>query len=75
MHLCMATVLPCWARAPPPVCRIRVAFPPPPPPPWVQMIVVDPAAASPGDYTSRIELETSEYAQAVLFDHIISRRT
>lgn len=40
-----------------------------------QVIIVDPAAPSPGDYTTRTEVETGEYEQAVIFDHVIGRRT
>lgn len=40
-----------------------------------KVIIVDPQAACPGDYTTRTEVQTEEYAQAVLFDHVIGRRT
>jgi hypothetical protein len=40
-----------------------------------KLIVVDPEAASPGDYTTRTEVATDEYEQAVIFDHVIGRRT
>lgn len=41
----------------------------------LQLIVVDPVAASPGDYTTRTEVATDEYEQAVIFDHVVGRRT
>ncbi len=41
----------------------------------LQLIVVDPAAASPGDYTTRTEVASDEYEQAVIFDHVIGWRT
>lgn len=43
------------------------------PPP--QIIIVDPEAPSPGDYTTRTEVQTDEYEQVVIFDHVIGRRT
>jgi len=39
------------------------------------VIIVDPAAPSPGDYTTRTDVQTEEYEQAVIFDHVIGRRT
>ncbi|PSC75391.1 flagellar basal body [Micractinium conductrix] len=40
-----------------------------------KVIIVDPAAPSPGDYTTRSEVQTGEYEQAVIFDHVVGRRT
>jgi hypothetical protein len=40
-----------------------------------QVIIVNPAAPSPGDYTTRTEVQTEEYEQAVIFDHVIGRCT
>ena len=45
------------------------------PPAWCQVVIVNPAAPSPGDYTTRTEVQTEEYEQAVIFDHVIGRRT
>ena len=39
-----------------------------------KLVVVDPGVP-PGDYSSRVELETDEYQQVVLFDHVPGRRT
>ncbi|KAL4443356.1 hypothetical protein ABPG75_011093 [Micractinium tetrahymenae] len=40
-----------------------------------KVIIVDPEAPSPGDYTTWTEVGTDEYDQAVIFDHVIGRRT
>ncbi|KAL4429220.1 hypothetical protein ABPG77_010199 [Micractinium sp. CCAP 211/92] len=40
-----------------------------------KVIVVDPAAPSPGDYTTRKRWKRNEYDQAVIFDHVVGRRT
>lgn len=64
-----------WTCAlhPPPVCPASTCAAEPPL--LLQLIVVDPAAASPGDYTTRTEVATDEYEQAILWDHVIGRRT
>jgi len=40
-----------------------------------KIINVDPDAESPGDNTNRVEINTPEYAQVVLYDHYTRRRT
>lgn len=39
-----------------------------------KVVVVDPQAQSPGDYSTRIELETTECIQAIIFDHFIGKQ-
>jgi hypothetical protein len=40
-----------------------------------EVIYVDPHARSPGNNSFRLELDTDEYLQAVIFDHILYRQT
>jgi hypothetical protein len=40
-----------------------------------KLVAVDPAAPSPGDYSTRTELETTECVQAVVFDHVVGKRS
>jgi hypothetical protein len=72
----------CEARPPAPACRTR---------PQViaddmrglqfknkrdrKVLDVDPGVASPGDNSTRTELETGEYTQVVLYDHVTRRRS
>jgi len=36
---------------------------------------VDPKDENPGDNTTRVEIVSPEYAQLVIYDHIIRRKT
>ena len=45
------------------------------PPAGRQVIIVKPAAPSPGNYTTCTDVQTEEYEQAVIFDHVIGRCT
>ncbi len=40
-----------------------------------KVVAVDPLAPSPGDYSTRTELDTEEYVQAVVFDHVVGKRS